>query len=67
MRKMNKRVLLEKKTLGTKGKYEALDYIQKNLSPYKKKREKNQREGGEVNEKELQLSVVKSELKSLVG
>ena len=66
MRKMNKRVSLEKKTLGTKGKYEALDYVQKNLPPYKKKK-KNQREGGEGNEKELELSVVKSELKSLVG
>ena len=60
MRKMNKRVSLEKKTLGTKGKYEALDYVQKNSPPYKRnKEEKNQREGGEGNEKELELSVVK--------
>ena len=40
MRKMNKRVSLEKKTLETKGKYEALDYVQKNLPPYKKKKER---------------------------
>ena len=47
MREMNKRVLIEKKTLGTKekkkkkkGKYEALDYVRKNLPPYRKKKEK---------------------------
>ena len=45
MRKMNKIVSLEKKTLGTKGKYEALDYVQKNLPSYnlKKKRKKKKK------------------------
>ena len=38
MRKMNKRVSLEMKTLGIKRKYEALDYVTKNLPPNKKKR-----------------------------
>ena len=55
---MNKRVSLEKKTLGTKGKYEALDQVQKNLPPYKKKeREKNQREVGEGNEKRVRACI----------
>ena len=43
MREMSKRVSIVKETLGTKRKYEALDYATNNLPPYKKKRKKRKR------------------------
>ena len=56
MRKMNERVSIEKKTLGTKGKYEALDYVQKNLPPYKIKIKKKEKRIKEKVGKEMRKS-----------
>ena len=66
MRKMNKRVSWEKKNHRDKRKEWRSRLCTKEHSPFKKKKKKkerkeNQWERGKGNEKELELSVVKSE------
>ena len=59
---------LEKKTLGRKGKYEALGYVQKNLPPKKKRREReSKRKWGRKWERVRVKCCKENELKSLVG